>query len=897
MRKENLDIKILADNTLSSTLVNIYRDSNVDLKPFNIDTQQDDGEDFLVKLIYKFEAEKDKFFQSFYIQNKGTDKFDTLSKIKIENKKYIQYQIKIRNIKRYYYELDIPLVITLVDIKTNIVYWYTIQLDKTITEKIEKNILSNKKTIQISIPFDNILNKENSVRFIDELIVSKNLIASRNNRINQYYDNIEVVTLYNEENIIDNILKFIDLFDGLYTIPYFIFQKKSPFTIDETKNTHFKDYTFFTDSVELISFFENIIIKNNLYFHKNNSSFIFDKEFHEKTKRIIYFLKANCIHHITLLNSHKKQVCIHELFAIDVCKCSKCLFEGFDYDRLLNIDKNDVGNDTFEVIKWGYVLSKLEKFKESLFVYKSVFDKIDGTKSPLLKLFCSYNITELLRVCKSHYNYIQTKEILANSRLYHFDDNYIEFRIHLKSEQKAFINWIRDKRFYSNSDMDITESKNKIEESFLQDSLGGSNSNPYIEKVLCSWNRFTLFTAGNALIYDIFQEYKLLQNKTVEAIICSYSIKNNHTYKLHNLNENFIKILIETEYSKLNFYFKKYDVDFIEFGEYRIPSISKLKQYCENIFTGFKHYYYKEKGIDTFHYETLINKFKSCLILLKYIKVDYGWLNNYILNLQKFAISIPANHHFHFIEFIYALVFDQKIKFSISVYHSWFNYALKHNKSYYSREIISAYPEVLYHFNNDYIVSQTTSTKIFNWLKINESNHNIDSAIEDTTNYYSVFSKVDKERYKSLVNFELKRSFNSTIYYTCCIDKVIDYKEYLIQYVQTIPTCKYINENANYFNPAGRNIHLNEFINLCYLYNIDFKNYQYLHSNEEYFVWLMNLNTFDYAKFNPYWIIQYYTSIYISEFKKHPQIKLHLKTYLKKHKVKSLINIYLEHFE
>jgi hypothetical protein len=65
MRKENLDIKILADNTLSSTLVNIYRDSNVDLKPFNIDTQQDDGEDFLVKLIYKFEAEKDKFFSKF----------------------------------------------------------------------------------------------------------------------------------------------------------------------------------------------------------------------------------------------------------------------------------------------------------------------------------------------------------------------------------------------------------------------------------------------------------------------------------------------------------------------------------------------------------------------------------------------------------------------------------------------------------------------------------------------------------------------------------------------------------------------------------------------------------------------------------------------------------------
>lgn len=145
---------------LVSTFEKIVRERGKKLRPYNLGDLKEKGIDFIFEVedrIYDTEL-KDNFESNllFYAQNKGTQSIKSPLKTTV-NKGFIPFQLdKINHIKYFCYELSQPLIITLVDIDKNDIYWLPIQLEvKKYTDSYNKKLkeLNSKKRLQIQFKF------------------------------------------------------------------------------------------------------------------------------------------------------------------------------------------------------------------------------------------------------------------------------------------------------------------------------------------------------------------------------------------------------------------------------------------------------------------------------------------------------------------------------------------------------------------------------------------------------------------------------------------------------------------------------------------------------------------------------------------------------------------------
>jgi hypothetical protein len=110
------------------------------------DLNQDYGEDFLVRI---FESHKATPW-SFFVQSKATDK---MKKHLLKNGKFISFRIESQHVLhwRQFWE---PVLLIVFDVSRRVAYWEVIQ------DSLGKTDLGRQKTVAISIPLGNVLNKE-----------------------------------------------------------------------------------------------------------------------------------------------------------------------------------------------------------------------------------------------------------------------------------------------------------------------------------------------------------------------------------------------------------------------------------------------------------------------------------------------------------------------------------------------------------------------------------------------------------------------------------------------------------------------------------------------------------------------------------------------------------------
>ena len=93
---------------------------------------------------------------------------------------------------------------------------------------------------------------------------------------------------------------------------------------------------------------------------------------------------------------------------------------------------------------------------------------------------------------------------------------------------------------------------------------------------------------------------------------------------------------------------------------------------------------------------------------------------------------------------------------------------------------------------------------------------------------------------------------------------------------------------------------LGQVINLVYKYNLEFTEElksltKKSHPNYlDYYCWLMDIDNFDYSKFNPYWILEFKTIHYLNRFKKSQRLKEELCKALNNNYIEGVAKIYFK---
>lgn len=520
-------------------------------------------------------------------------------------------------------------------------------------------------------------------------------------------------------------------------------------------------------------------------------------------------------------------------------------------------------NSAFEFGDFGNIEKSINIYKELLNFVK---DK-DNAK-------VAYFIT-LYNLRKTKNNLSRESNVLLDDVERELSINYRNlFSINLSYEESRIIDYIINYKQIDNL-IEFTNVQNKSDE-FTYSLYNIENS---LKPIIYNWINLILnkidFVLSNSILFDL--EYSNFNNQFKKAFSEFHNIIRKYNFEIKLANDliyfyKFGLIYIsppEVEkiirLNKLSVFYNQQNLKLIHSEiisnlQNLLGSIDILNVFIPNdkpVYNGIK------KRINDF--------LSNCFSLYKILNFNQEDFDAFIQISLEIIEKVEILHFRtldNFIEMINIKQFEVDKKFKIRI-----NTLLKNNIELYS---------------NRNFVSKIflTRAKLRN-VKLND--YPLDYLY---SLWFFRYDELDISVFKKIFIEKLNNEFDSNIFLLAILNGVIEFNDILfLTFVEEIKAKK------AKIHPQFYNWHLNELIEISYKFDIDLKKYDQLFCEEnEYFIWLRNLDKFDYSKFDVKWLLEYNSIIYYNKFAKSPKIKKSLVEYLKTNDNLEIMQIYFRFF-
>lgn len=865
MKLHNDEIERQANNLLNNTLSELFRSHNFKIID-NESGKREVGIDFYYQVVNR-ENNSDEF--SFINQNKGINKKVVASR----NSNFISYPLKtLRHPKSWYYKNAEPFVFTLCDIITNKIYFYFIQNDESIPKRIieqEKNGVAN---FQIYIPEENILNTQNFPRFLGELHKAKinqvekihpNLFEPHKADYSRIKENTDKL------KIIDKLIYIIDSFECIKVIPQNIL---SEILYHVFGDTYLSEMYITTQNENLYNTIRNIKVNRRT---KKYSLEGYATENHEENlEKVISFFRVNAIHHIFFKGKRLEdgnRFCIHDLFTSRICKCERCTLERFDFkntEKLLL--KTNENYSHYENLRKAYAAFLFGDVEKAAQIFLDIYVNINKTKHPITFLTAKLNLIELKQLGESSYYFDEDLNKKLENVDEKTDDNFVlENAQHFLDIYKT----LKDFRFVYRNIVKVDNLLFDLQKTLQRDRNGGWTSQHGRNEFESSFMRISNFFEYNFILLNQYQEYEILCRKILEGHIILHSLKN-PDYDKFKLNFNILKMWISfVKYEDAEFLLRNYNVANLNIHNVDFV-FERLDEMLQKLTNSADIVYRKKENF------RLIQKISNTLqnILLIISKIDFQVVQ--LNHLFGKVLSFSANNKIHRL-FLSSEI--MKIIYAKGEFISKEN-LLKLIKISITKEMRLPDSSLV----SKHYFEKATQQEIMEYIKLVSQSENIgEFDFKKNEKYYQYWYGFDflddifKNDVATKVLEELNKKFKPELYTTAVVLDTIDYDEELFaKFLQTIPNMSE-HEDRDLFG-SENNHRLGQAINIAYKFNLPFdklrKYVSYsVSTKQEYYTWLMNLDTFDYSKFNPYWLIGHNLKYYVEAFKKCEPLISHLK--------------------
>lgn len=887
-------IEKIANDLLKGKLRDLFLEKGLILGEHMSETSEEVGIDHFFEVL-NYSNNHLSFFLN---QNKGTN-----NSLIIINKK-ISFQLSLRHVNYFYNELVEPLIFTLCDIKNKDIYWYTIQTDSSLPERILSEEHRNtekkkiKKTIQIYIPVKNILKSTTFNRFLSDIeYVRKHQIRKKyiiNENLKADYTKLE--EKIEGLHIIDKLYTTIDAFESINVIPNNIILRLPPF-----KNSSISGFSLYTSDNELFDLVNDIKIKNGKYILSNNEEKVKNQE--KKLKAIIYFFKVNYIEHIrwkgNINDKEKSYVCIHKLRSYKKCNCERCKVEKLEYakaEKLLQKPLNEKSS-IFEKLRRGYTYYLLGDYQNSALIFLDIYNTAKRKDNPINYVISVYNLIQLKKILKNRCLNKENKDLI--NKLEEIEFNIEEsFIIHYAPHFLDIYKEIKDDKFYQNSYIKIGLALEDIRKIWYNDKYGGwTSSSEYDYSVLLSvFYKFYSYLDFNFIIYNQFVEYKELLIKLLEGVFALYTLKNPEAIKYQEFHYSIIKMWIfNIGYEKSKFLLEKYNIKKIKLiTEDKV--IINIENLLHNLYINYNENNQKSK-YTVKRDEGIISNIG---LILSLIEIENRKLNNLIKKMISFNDNIKGNKSDYY-NSLYLIIKANPTKVTKNHIKLVINTII--NSSYHMDflpELIKIYTNKSSKKEIESFILDTLQIKSIDEIVID--NHLPYDLFYDLFETFDLLDSKPKSQITNIINDALSTKFIYELYYNSLLNDLIEPSntDLFNLFLSSVPDLSQKRKEDHPFKIAPDNRTLKEVINVIYKYDLEIteeiKNLINKSSVEQrnYFEWLLNLESFDYSKFNSYWILEYYTEHYIKAFKKSNKLMTELKKSLKNDYIEGVAKIYFD---
>lgn len=853
--------------------------------------QKDRGVDFQIELIRK---PNEITIEMFKLQVKATDE-TVIPLERTINKGMISFQIDNRHVRYYQKELPYPLLFILCDNKSKKVYWYPIQLDNTLDDRLNRAIVDKKKSLQIFINPKNILEPESFIDFINDAEDSKlwqffrvsaqnenSLTASKEFQIDRSLPLLE--QLY-------NVMEY--LYEEVQFVPIHLLNQYYPFKISD-KTSHylqFKLYTYNDDLVAMLDTFE-VQLDGSIKFTNSDYTQNVDN-YEKKAKDILSKFSQNHIYAI-VSNISRKEVSTRYFNHSD-CNCVVCCYNRLEIPQA--IEKLGKRKDTTleEKMTTAYMHYVLGNYLKAAQAFEAIGKNAYENKKKTLFMITQFNLIKLGKLIKI--NYFEAKIRERWKRLLEINLDVAEYVARNRSHHRKLFNYIKETRFYSNSAFEIQNAMSKLRNEYQSFIEGGNFNTHSYNQLLNGFAQLNSFIGGNRIVYDQFGEFRIQMEEFTEGIFIALALRETNSQVISEFNDYHIQRLIfDGDHKMIWRYFNKYHFKSITYNVDKGKFFEMISNLLANhhLFNDTYKNYAPEEG--SFWRNRYSEIFNNCLSLAAMLQMNDSQAEK-ISKEIKDCISkwgLPNPETYVQVNSFFA---SKRSQLSTDLLKELIFFFLQKDDMYLEKRLSILISELK--LRKEFLSFSSQQKKLLFEFALDGKNDKLEY-FNTLIYFYPIVDNSMKKEIKKSIIYQLNKKFEVYNYYNSAIYDVLPFQEseFLDKFIEvTYPDpSKYSIRNSLYGPQDNEYPLFDMFLNLCFKYDLqpnaisnkNFRGFGY------YYDWLHDLEGFDYGKFKISWIGLYPTKFYLNHFAKSKKLEKAIKKYLRNNRDQKIERLYFD---
>lgn len=667
-----------------------------------------------------------------------------------------------------------------------------------------------------------------------------------------YKGNIKANDLESIQNLYNNLYKEITF------IPINILRKHYPFAVSDEEGAYYNNFTLFRVNDSLIDALENSvnrddisnILANNLIFYLNGR---------EKHKNFRLNIKNNTA----------------------TCQCCRCMLNRLDFSNLFEALKPNIQVEFKDKLKTAFINFQIGNIHTS---YKQFLEIKNNSLEQ--KLYITYFI--------SLYNLKQIGSFLGHL-FYKIDDNeniskelkkidLFSKAVELKLETDYnLLIYIAEEKFFSEAFQSMNTHLNDIKSHYRTQLKGGWSVNKHIWSLQNSFLKLYYFLNQNFIIYDRYIDFERIFEMLIEGFLCSYAINDTQGDKITSLDDYWVHKFVfhgnpKTILKYVNLYHLnsiKYKTDIDKNESFRSISLSFLNSESDSILS-FKSYADKDNKYFSDKYNSI---FENIITMSSLLELEVDYINIFAKHLLEFLQKTTTIKDSSYE--ILSLFFSQKGRFiEPKLLDKYLIYFLNTKKGHNDKVI----DDILDSYNNNSLL--ISNGQLIQILENSLQTCQICSTRHTTETLNTLYKKVEdksKKFIKKYIQNSLRSRFDFEIFDYCTMYGIIPKNKALVLSFINKLNIEGSSKGAPIDSYNNQYRYLDNLLNLCFKLNINTNStsFQKFTKISDYYEWIIDMDNFDYSKFNPEWILHFQTLHYSIRMSKSKNLKRALVKYLK----------------
>ncbi|MBT1705551.1 DUF4365 domain-containing protein [Chryseosolibacter indicus] len=859
------------------------------------------GIDFTFEILNRVKDAEVKTYGTFYLQNKGTDECVTVLKQGV-NRGLISFQLDgVNHIEYFCLSVDQPIVITLCDLTTKTIFWLPVQLhaERYIQElKRIKNDIANKarKTDSIQLYFDpakhilkdGLPHEQNFELFLDDIKASKEYLVNRyKSKSAHYYKGqrpLNGLMIDKQTAFVDQLNAYVNFrFKELNFVPVDFFIHYYPIEVnDGATASHFQGFVLKPGNKSLVSLFEKIRFDGNKLHNIPEEL----KDIADIEKKLVnisrHFRRIGILY---VEDDRRTYVEVPSADNEEICYCSKCLFKRLMFAQSLKAAQIEQTEIT-EKLKQAYVHYKYGHFTTAARIVEQCAVLTAESRQLEWYFISKYNLTKL-GISLSHFAWGDSKLKEQADELRTIDLGEIA-RLYPNLANHEFLDNLASDRLFSDANTKISSLLTKIREHYYSQLRGGSASNNYVWELLSEFDQIQSTFSENYIAFEGFSDFSHLFEKVVEGTFASHAISLNQNSRLESFSENLLTHFIH--YGEPDFiikHFKRYELKELEYKQEPDSAYSFM-----NLFQNFINelpLVREELDYQTnLYFRQRCNKmFGTLMALAGMLKLESKSLQSIYTSLYQF-LSTEVIDIAHTLKYVQYFIARGGTKLDTDRTKEFLRLACE-RFDLYGNSFIETLTSQL--GVSKILLSDVEVKELIRLLDSSKENRG-DKSCVSLVYLFGVSVPAAQNRIKDIISTQLKQKFNGELYYLATILEIVPFDEE--QFTIFLTTSK-LKENQFSWNSLMGNKNkrfpqIGALINLSFKFGRDTSSseFQDFKGIDPYYDWLLDMENFDYSKFDAKWITEYDTTHYIAQIKKYPIIRNKVLSYLKANSDKHL---------